>query len=181
MRQRLQQAFEEATLVRIHRRFEEHGPRGYVVGMGPQLFLLLRISDEVWFDGFSVLRIRDVSGIDAPDPYAEFLEAALRARGECVERAPDVQLWNMATVLKSLPGAYPVIVLHQGDLDSSVCWIGAIVSVAGDSVELLGIDPAARWDESPTSYPIDSISRVDFGGDYEGALALVGGSPQVKP
>ena len=39
----------------------------------------------------------------------------------------------------------------------------------------LEINPDATWDEKPNEYKLSEITRVDFGGDYEKALYLVGG------
>jgi len=47
-------------------------------------------------------------------------------------------------------------------------------------VSLLEIGPDAVWDDKPETYRLSEITRVDFGGDYEGALHLVGGSPRIN-
>jgi len=44
-------------------------------------------------------------------------------------------------------------------------------------LSLQEIGPDAVWDEASTQYTLKQITRVDFGGDYEDALHLVGGSP----
>ena len=45
-------------------------------------------------------------------------------------------------------------------------------------LSLLEINPDATWDTLPTTCRVSEITRVDFGGDYEGALDLVGGKPE---
>jgi hypothetical protein len=42
---------------------------------------------------------------------------------------------------------------------------------------MLEIDPHAQWDPDPSAHKISEITRVNFGGGYEDALALVGGAP----
>jgi hypothetical protein len=44
-------------------------------------------------------------------------------------------------------------------------------------MSLLEINPDATWDDTPSEYRLSEITRVNFGGDYEDALYLVGGSP----
>ena len=44
---------------------------------------------------------------------------------------------------------------------------------------LLEINPDASWDAEPREYRLRDITRVDFGGDYEDALHLVGGWPDA--
>ncbi len=63
--------------------------------------------------------------------------------------------------------------------DPDVCQIGRVMSVAATTLSLLEIDPGAVWDEAPTRYALKQITRVDFGGDYEEALHLVGGDPNA--
>jgi hypothetical protein len=46
-------------------------------------------------------------------------------------------------------------------------------------VSLLEIGPDAAWDNESETYRLSEITRVDFGGDYEEALHLVGGSPKT--
>jgi hypothetical protein len=48
------------------------------------------------------------------------------------------------------------------------------------SVSLLEINPDAIWDDNPTEFKLSEITRVNFGGDYENALFLVGGDPTNK-
>ena len=42
---------------------------------------------------------------------------------------------------------------------------------------LLEMNPDATWDDKPTEYRLSGITRVNFGGDYENALHIVGGDP----
>ena len=58
--------------------------------------------------------------------------------------------------------------------------IGRVVSIVSGKLSLLEIEPGAVWEETPTRYSLEEITRVDFGGDYEDALYLVGGEPNVK-
>ena len=67
--------------------------------------------------------------------------------------------------------------IHREKVDPDVCWIGRVLGVEGGSVSLLEIDPKATWKKTPTCYRLREITRVNFGGDYENALHLVGGNP----
>jgi hypothetical protein len=50
-----------------------------------------------------------------------------------------------------------------------------VVEVRKGGVTLLEIGPDAVWDDQLETYRLNEITRVDFGGDYENALHLVGG------
>jgi hypothetical protein len=166
----------QRQLVRFSRRFEESSVRGYVLEVGPKFFLLALVSDRLWFDGFECFRIADVSKI-RPDPYAAFAEAALKKRGERVPKKPRLRLDDIENLLLSASRAFPLVTIHQEKVDPDVCWIGRVKGVQRGQVSLLEINPDASWDAEPNDYRVSEITRVNFGGDYENALHLVGGDP----
>jgi hypothetical protein len=77
----------------------------------------------------------------------------------------------------SAGGLFPLVTVHREVMDPDVCWIGRILGVDRGSVSLLEITPDATWEEKPESFRLSEITRVNFGGDYETALHLVGGDP----
>jgi hypothetical protein len=48
-----------------------------------------------------------------------------------------------------------------------------VLDVDDRLVRIQEIDPDAAWRREPSEYRISQITRVDFGGGYEEALALV--------
>ena len=166
--------------VRFTRRFEEFSIRGYVLDIGPRFFLLALVSDRIWFDGFECFRINDIRDL-RPDPYADFAEAALKKRGERVPKRPRVDLKDIKELVLSAGRAFPLVTIHREQIDRNVCWIGRVLGVKRGRLSLLKINPHATWDEKPAEYRLNEITRVDFGGDYENALHLVGGNPPRMP
>jgi hypothetical protein len=166
------------TLVRFDRRFEESPIRGYVLSVGPQLFLLSLVSDRIWFDGFEAFRISDVRHL-RPDPHAAFAEAALKRRRQRLPSRPKVSLATTGALLRSAGKQFPLVALHRETVTPDVCHIGRPVRVYGGRVSLLEIDPDAAWDREPTEYNLAQVTRVGFGADYEDALHIVGGEPRT--
>jgi hypothetical protein len=72
-----------------------------------------------------------------------------------------------------------LVTIHREEVDPVVCWIGREQCVNRARVSLLEIAPDAIWEDKPEEYRIKEITRVNFGGDYENALHLVGGEPTV--
>jgi len=173
---RLADAMRERSLVRFLRRFEKSSIHGYVLDIGPKFFLLALVSDRIWLDGFECFRIGDVRGV-RPDPYAAFLEAAMKKRGERRPPKPRVSVENIEELLSSAGRAFPLVTIHREEVRADVCHIGRVVDLARGRVSLLEIGPDAIWDTTPTEYRLSEITRVNFGGDYEGALHIVGGAP----
>ncbi len=174
----LAEAMEKAVLTRLERSSLEKGNfTGYVIDATDEFVLLLVVGDLIRFDGFSVLRVGDLSSIEVPAPNREFVEQALRVRGEEVVSAPRVDLASLVSVLSSASKEFPLVTIHQEEVAPDVCFIGRIISVDAAKLTLLDIGPDAEWDEEPTERNVTDITRVDFGGQYEDALFQVGGEP----
>jgi hypothetical protein len=176
VRSQLMDAMRARRLVRFSRRFEKWAARGYVLDVGPKFFLRAIVSDRLWFDGFECFRVGDVRNV-REDPYAAFAEAALRRRRERLPRKPRLSVRRPDELLVSAGRAFPLVTIHREEVDPKVCWIGRVMHVKGGRVSLLEIDPAAEWRQQPNDYRLSEITRVNFGGDYENALYLVGGNP----
>ena len=95
---RLEDAVRDHGLVRLSRRFEGSAIRGYVLEVGPSFFLFALVSDRVHFDGFECFRVKDIKGIK-PDPYATFVESALKKRREHRPRKPSVSVASIEELL----------------------------------------------------------------------------------
>lgn len=173
---------DQRLFVRFSRRFEDYVFRGYVLAVGPRFFLLSVVSDRIRFEGFECFRMSDVTNL-RPEPHATFAEAALRKRGKRTPKDPRVKVGSIEEVLLSANRAFPLVTIHCERLDPDVCYVGRVVGIERGRLSLLGISPDATWDETPNDHALKDITRVSFGGDYENALHLVGGSPEspVQP
>jgi len=175
----LKTALQAKQFVRLKRRFEDSSIYGYVLDIGPKFFLLAVISDGIWFDGFQCFRISDVSGA-APPYNTNFVEAALRKRRERMPKKPRISLGSVEELLLTAGRTFPLVTIHREQVDTDTCWIGRILSVNKGRVSMLQIDSHAEWHDKPTTYLLREITCVDFGGDYENALHLVGGNPSKQ-
>ena len=168
-------------LVRIHRAAIDEGHvTGRIVGCSRKLLALASIG-ETHPNGFKVFRRADVSRLDAPDRYAEFLEAALRLRGEALTRLPRFDLASWRSLVAGVARRFPLVTLHTELTDPDVCHIGRPARLTSRAATLVTIGPDAVWDEiDPVTLPWADVTEVDFGGPYEEALALVAGSMAAK-
>jgi hypothetical protein len=164
------------TLVRFSRPFEEGAVNGYVVAVGSEVFVLALVSDHIRFNGFQAFRTIDVRNL-RPDPFIMFVESALKKRRESRPRKAKVSVSSSRALSLPASRARPLVSIHREKLDADICQIGRVVSVAAGRLSLLEIGPNAVWHETPTRYALKQITRVDFGGDYEDALHIVGGEP----
>jgi hypothetical protein len=167
----------EATqFLRFSHRFEDVPIRGYVVDIGPTFFLMALVSGDLWLDGFECFRLNDVAEV-MPDPYTDFAEAALRKRRQRLPKKPPVSVASIEELLCTAGRTFPLVTIHCEEIDPEVCWIGQVLGIKRGRLCLLEINPNAKWDSKPIQYRLREITRVNFGGDYESALHLVGGDP----
>jgi len=174
---RLRKAMRERQLVRFRSRFQGHESHGYVQAVGTRFFLLALVSDRIRLDGYECFRIDDIRAL-RQDPYAAFMEAALKKRGEKLGRAPHIDVSDIGKLLRSAAKAFPLVTIHIEMIAPEVCYIGRVGDVGGWSFSLRAIRPDGSWESDYTPYRLSSITRVDFGADYEDALYLVGGEPE---
>jgi hypothetical protein len=148
---------------------------GYILATGPRFFLLALVDEYIRFNGFQCFRLKDVRNLQIPAKIAGFVEAALKLRGQRRPRAPRISVQSLQELLQTAGRLFPIVTIHRERANPDVCHIGRVVSVSKSEISLLEIGPDACWDEEALSYRTAQITRVDFGGDYEQALTLVGG------
>jgi hypothetical protein len=172
---KLATALRDKLLVKFTRPFDDRAVNGYVLDIGPRFFLMAMVGDRIRFDGYSCIRLSDVRELQAPHDYAAFAEAALRKRGERMPKKPRVSVASLEELLLSAGRAFALVTIHREQVNPDVRKIGRVVGVAKGRVKLLQIGPDAVWDDERKVCRLSEITRVDFGGDYENALQLVGG------
>jgi hypothetical protein len=176
MHEELAKALSEKTLIAIEREGCDPGHDiGYVAGLGQEFVLLLCVSNEIRLNGFSLLRLGDISDLEIPHEHDAFVESALRLRGDSVDVYPKIDLSSLEAALRSANRLFPVLSLHQEITDPDDCLIGKVLTVGRTQLEFIEIDPDAEWSEEPSSLPLADLTRIDFGGGYEDALFMVGG------
>jgi hypothetical protein len=167
-------ALRNKLLIRFASALDRGTVNGYVLDIGPQFFLIALVSDGIRPNGFQSYRLSDIRKLQVPDKYARFHEAVLKKRGVRFPKKPRVDVSSLAKLLLTANRAFPLVTIHREKVDASACWIGRVVDLRKGRVTLLEIGPDASWDDRLESYRLSEITRVDFGGDYEDALQLIG-------
>jgi hypothetical protein len=163
-------------LVRFASALDRGTVNGYVLDIGPQFFLIALVSDGLRPNGFQCYRLADIRKLQVPDKFARFHEAVLKKRGIRFPKKPRVDVSSLEKLLRTANRAFPVVTIHREKIDAGACWVGRVVDLGRGRVTLLEIGPDASWDNELETYRLSEITRVDFGGDYENALQLIGGS-----
>jgi len=173
----LAESLRNKAVIRFGNPYEAGFIHGYVLDIGPRFFLLGLIDDNMKFNGFECLLISDVYRLKVPDPYEEFVVAALHKLGQSIDTKPDIDLSSLPALLKSANLLFPLVTIHRQRVKPDECVIGKVLDVSESNLLLHTIGPGAAWDKKPSKFRLSDITRVDFGGGYEEALHLVGGNP----
>jgi hypothetical protein len=180
---KLNEACSNAIVLRFSDPFDDGWTHGYVLDIGPQFFLLGLIDENMKFNGFQCPLISDLKQIKVPAPFEEFVVAALRKRGERIDKKPEIDLSSLSALLKSVNSLFPILTIHRERIRPGTFVVGRVLDISERSFLFHTIGPDAVWDEKPTRFRLSDVTRVEFGGGYEEALHLVGGNlkPTKKP
>jgi hypothetical protein len=161
-------------VVRLYRRRlqPDENTEGFVLRVEPDLVLVHRVDPAIVLDGFQVVRVRDVTDVDDSFGSAAFIERALRLRRQRPCCPKGVGTDSLRSLIASAGKRFPLITLHLERKDKDVCWIGQLAHVDDRHVTIDYITPNAEWD-GQERYALRDLTKVEFGGSYEQALAQV--------
>lgn len=148
--------------------------RGYVVDANEQFVLLHLVTDDIRLEGYVALRLDDITGVKSDFDNHRFIEKALQLRKMFPQRPVLVDLNSMETILASVDEHFSLMVVHREAVDQSECHIGSLESIADKTFVMKEIDRDAQWC-GVKRFRVDEVTRVEFNGGYETALAQVAG------
>ncbi len=168
----IHEAFASDQLIEVYREdLDTESIVGYVVGVGFPFFAIAVVSSLCRFDGFICVRLTDVTGCDLPAGGWKVTEAALEGLG--VERPSfeGVDVSTVATLVRTAGARFDILALHREVDRPDECEVGKIKTVDEESITWRYISPSAEYDEDVSELNLFELTRVDFGGPYESALA----------
>jgi len=172
-RSSLLRLLEKRGIVSIWREKVDSQPiTGFIVGVSQDFLLIHYRSDAIILDGYTVVRIQDVTLVDDKPKYGEFYTKALKLRGYKPKAPSGIRLDSIASILESTNEHYSLVTIHREGL-SNDCTIGRVEKLTDKTVILEWLTPDAQWEGYSPRYRLTSITKIDFGGLYEDALALV--------
>lgn len=146
---------------------------GYVVDLSSGFVLIHCRSDAIILDGYTIIRIQDITLVEDKPKRGDFYMEALKLRGYMPKRPVGISLNSTASILESVNKYYPLVTVHREGIRNDECTIGRIEKLTDKTVILQWLTPGAQWDGYSPRYRLTSITKIDFGALYEDALALV--------
>lgn len=174
MRDQLLQAQASACIICLYRDPIDTGRElGQILAVGDEWFLMRIIDDAIRYEGFGLMRVQDVSQIDQPHRFADFVQRALELREAQAPAAPAVQLDTTKSALHSACQAARLVSIHWEGINPDECAVGRLESEDGDEFCFREVSPSARWNRDSAVYEYSELTRIDLLRGYEEALAEV--------
>lgn len=168
----LEQAMKSAGPVRVYREGLDDGwIDGFVVGCGPQFFVMAVLDKAVRLDGYNCMRYSDVNKCENPAPFTDFIGRALRVHGQTPECPGELSAPDLRQILQFASRRFGLITIEDENPDTA--FIGKVRFISDSFLQMILIGPDAEWDPEPAEFAFDEIHRVDFGGAYEQTLLTV--------
>ena len=178
VRAELRDAFEQRVPLRVQRERLQPGViHGYVVGLSREFCLIAEVGDAMRFDGYIAVAVADITSVEA-DPAREFVDKALALRNEVLVIPEDFRLEDWASIAQSALAFAPLISINMiEDDEGEISYVGQLVAVEANALELRELDPNAQWYADSGIYEIEAIGSIGFGSGYLDALWQVAGAP----
>jgi hypothetical protein len=162
---------EERSLVDLRRdRFDSADLRGYVLDLDPELALIALVADDVTPNGYSLVMTKDISFVRWGMRSQSAWQQAL-AGSSWFPAPKDLSLSGWPQAINSLKGAGVLSVYREG-IDSATAYLGMDFLVNDDALQFSQVTIEGE-ENGLVALNIEDISRIDFGGSYEGALLNV--------
>jgi hypothetical protein len=163
-------------VVCVRKCLEEDGcfDRGYVVDATDRHVLLHLVTDDIRLAGYVILRVDDISEVRSDFDQCQFIQKALHLRRMTPERPVLVDLNSIETILASISEHYSLMVVHREAMGQNEFSIGELDSIGDKTFCLREIDRDAKW-AGIKRMRFDEVTRIEFDGGYETALAQVAG------
>ncbi|MCA1827983.1 MAG: hypothetical protein ABR567_00660 [Myxococcales bacterium] len=159
--------FAPGVVYRIERR-NNRRLYGFVVGAGEWVLLNL-LDSAMWVtNGYVAVRLRDVD--TAEESVRGSFSADVVRLKRLRPKRPRVSVKNTEDLLRSAAVAAPLLSIEREHDDRGVAWIGRPVVLGPREAVFKLIDTNGKWMAGTMTIKLGSITRVDFGGEYESLL-----------
>ncbi|MDB4988290.1 MAG: hypothetical protein JWN04_3468 [Myxococcaceae bacterium] len=153
---------------------DEPGIVGRVLALGEELVVFSLISDDIQPNGFVVLRVADITSVRSPAPHAAFKEKVLAVRGRAPRFAAPSKPLSWRSLIDHAAPRWPLLAIYTEVKKPDVLFIAQVskMSLEGATVSTRLVAPGGIWNKRQKVFRMADITRIDFGGRYEEALAI---------
>ncbi len=169
------------TLVELCRRPKiEERIAGFIVDYSETLLLLHRFDWNTFtLDGYSLLRDKDVKAKRFFTRDSCWQNRAIKKLKLQPKAISSLTLTNLPETVAAISQQFPLLHIECEIAFPDECYIGVPLEFTNKLLIFDNLDPDAEW-TGPWSQKINQITRIDFGGGYERALALTAPKQRSK-
>ncbi|MCS4275982.1 hypothetical protein M2390_001154 [Mycetocola sp. BIGb0189] len=171
---RLSRSLTECIPVEIVDRFSDGETRtGLVLALGEDWILLQSIRDAGFYDGYAILRRKDIRRVRLRDTFVPYL----REHREWPPPLPagEINLASAATILADVARIASVFVFAEEWRRPGAVWLGTPVEWDARAMWIVMINPDCTWEDGAREALFTNLTRVEFDDDYSRAVHAVAG------
>ncbi len=160
-------------LFEVKRRLKDAGrTTGFIVDFSDSLVLFHTVNmDTFRLNGYTVIRREDISHYRVFSKPEYWQVRAMRHFRPSPMPPEGISVASLPELLKSVAEHYPLITLHPEKTKPDVCFIGPLVSMTERTFTIEDLNSSGEW-TGPRRMKFGDVTRVEFGGGYEAALAV---------
>jgi len=145
---------------------------GFVMNSSDELILLHRLEKDTFrLNGYCVVREKMVGRYRVFDSPQYWQFRATKQLGLKPTQPRQISLIALPASLRSIAKSYPLLTVHREKINPEGCYIGRLRNLNEETFTIEDLDSNAEW-TGPRRMKLNDVTRVDFGGGYENALAL---------
>ena len=168
----------ETVLVALLRgEFDSSPQYGFLVGSNSELIALHCVSDRYDLDGYRIFLRRDLTSVEPRFARRKLISKALELKQLKPAVLPWLDLTSMRNLIASIEDHESLVVIHRERLSPNECEIGRVRIDSDQTYSLFWITTEAEWELDNRVFRYSDITQLEFGGEYERTLAMVGGPP----
>ena len=145
---------------------------GFVVGSSDDLILFHVLGTDTFrLNGYSAIRTDDVRDYRDFNKNDYWQNRVARHFKISPVRPAGISLTSIPELLASISKRYPLVTIHPERTKPGICYIGTLLFMNKATFTIDDLDSDAEW-SGTRRLKFSDVTRVDFGGGYEQALAL---------
>lgn len=178
---RLALARETSTIAKLDRVSAPYETlEGFVVAVGRKWALVAKIASGGFFDGYTVIRVRDISRVRFDGSFQRsFSETRPEWPVSPPSGRPTPDLDSTRGMLRSFLAEGVLCALERRN-KPDLLWVGVPDELTRHWLYLLEVRSDATWHARPLRYRLRTITLVNMGDQYLRALAAVAGPAPVE-
>ena len=126
--------------------------------------------DPFILHGYTIIRDEDIVAYRLFSRSSYWQTRAIQKFHIYPTPAKKISLKNWSEIMFGILQHFPLVTIHREIASPDVCHIGVPVQITAKTLVLDALDSTCEW-AGTRRFKLDSITRVDFGGGYETALA----------